>query len=124
MTLRKQIGFERLTADVACRRSQVHHFTGGLDREHAPERNIFGRWAKRNFPTVCFNGIHNGGGNQHGEERDRPELRRRIIDALGTNLPNDQNDCEKAGKEENKLKHGSPQPVSLSKTWLMSGAIS
>ena len=31
---------------------------------------------------------------------------------------------ESAGKEENKLKHGSPQPVSLSKTRLMSGAIS
>src|SRR6185295_7236694 len=113
MMLGEQIGFDRLAADVACRRRQVHHFTGGLDREHTPEWNILGGWAKRDFPTVCLNGIHNGGGNQHDEECDRPELRRSIIDALWTNLPHDQKECEKAGKEEDKLKHGSRQMVSL-----------
>ena len=42
---------------------------------------------------------------------DRPELRRRLIDALGTDMPDDENEGEKADKEENELKHGSWRTV-------------
>ena len=54
---------------------------------------------KRDFPTVRFDDIHDGGGNQHDEERDRPELRRRVVDAPGTDMPDEENEGEKADKK-------------------------
>ncbi len=96
MMLPEQMGLERLAADVAGRRGHVHRFTGGPDREHTPERNLLCRRAKRDFPSVRFDGVHDGGGNQHDKECDRPELRRRIVDVPWADMPNDETEGEEA----------------------------
>ena len=41
------------------------------------------------------------------KQPDRPELRRRLVDALGTDMPDEENEGEEADKEEDELKHGS-----------------
>ena len=91
----KQIGLERLAADVGGGCGHVHDFTGGSNREHPPERNILRRWPKRDFPSVRFDDVHDDGRNQHDEERDRTELRRRIVDVPGTDMPNEETKGEK-----------------------------
>ena len=99
MMLPEQRGLERLAADVAGRRSHVYHFTGGPNRKHTPERNIPPRRAKRDFPSVRLDDVHDDGGNQHDEECDRPELRRRIVDIPWTDMPNDQTEGEETDEE-------------------------
>ena len=106
MMFREQMDLERLSAEVAGRRGHVHHFTGGLDREQTPERNILRRRAKRDFPSVRFDDVHDDGGNEHDKECDRPELRCHVIDAPGTDMPYDETDGQEADKEEEELKHG------------------
>ena len=106
MMFREQIGLEWLAAELAGRRGHVHHFTGGLDREHTPERNILRQRAKRDFPFVRFDDIHDDGRNQHDKECDRPELRGHVVDASKADMPYDENDGQEADKEKEELKHG------------------
>ena len=94
--LPEQRGLQRLAANVAGRRGHVHHFTGCPNREHTPERNILCRRPQRDFPSVRFDDIHDGGGNQQNEERDRPEFRRRIVDLPRADMPDDEHEGEEA----------------------------
>src|SRR5580765_9075927 len=98
MIFPEQMGLERLATDVASRRGHVHRFTGGPDREHTPERNLLCRLAKRGFPSVRFHDVHDDGGNQHDKECDRAELRRRIVNVLWTDMPNDETKGEEANE--------------------------
>src|SRR5512138_1345205 len=102
----KQVCLEGFAPNVGGRRGHVHHFTGSPNREHTPERNILCRWTQRNFPTIRFDEIHNGRWNQQDEECDWTELRCRVVDALGTNMPDEESEGEQADKKEDYLKHG------------------
>ena len=95
----EQIGLEWFASNVGGWGGHVHHFTGSPDREHTPEWNVFRRRSQGDLPTVGFDDIHDGGGNQDHEERDRPELRRRLVDALGTDMPDEESEGEEADKE-------------------------
>ena len=60
---------------------------------------FFAEGPKRDLPPVRFDDVHDGGGNQQDEQPDRPELRRRLIDAPWTDIPDEENEGEKAGKK-------------------------
>src|SRR5262249_583178 len=102
----EQIGLDWFAPNVGSRRGHVHHFTGSPNRQHTPERNMLCRWTQGDFPTVRFDDVHNSGGNQQDEECDWPELRCRIVDALGTDVPDEESEGEEDDNEEDYLKHG------------------
>ena len=97
--LPEQGSLQWLAADVTGRRGHVDHLAGCPDRKHTPERNIFPGRAKGNFPSVRFDNIHDDGRDQHDEERNRPKLRRRIVDVPRTDMPHDETEGKQTDDE-------------------------
>ena len=99
MVFLKQIGLEWLAPDIGGRGRHVHHVAGSPNREHTPERNRLRRRAKRDFPSVGFDDLHDDRRNQQDEKRDRSELRRRVVDLPRTDMPNNENEGEETDNE-------------------------
>jgi hypothetical protein len=99
--LLKEIGLQRLAADIGGGRRHVHHFAGRTDRQHLPEQDALCRGPERDLPAIRLDHIHDEGRYQHHDERRRPEQCRRIEDIPGTDTPNEEPECEETDNKEN-----------------------